>query len=409
MELRTQSSVRPSPPNTLFLGSFPPRECGIATFTKDVVDSYDLAVGATSDVVAIDEPGGESRIYPSRVIERLRADERASYRAVARTINAHPAKLLDVQHEYGLFGGTDGSWFLDLLQELEKPVVVSLHTVLPQAMSPYATDSHRSVARRVCERADAVVVLSQTGKDILIDEYGVDPAKLHVIHHGVPDVPFRSTDAAKAALGVADRMVISTFGLISRGKGLEYGIDAMRAVAKRHPTALYLILGQTHPSVRRHEGESYREELTARIAAYGLEKNVKLVDRYLEFDELIGYLSATDIYLTPYLNPVQIVSGTLAYAAGAGKAIVSTPYLYAEEILANGRGFLAPFRDADAIARAIVGLLDDPFLRRATERRAYRFGRQMTWPHVAAAYARVFEEVLPGGRYGGTSELVRPA
>jgi len=404
LELRTPPSVRPSPPKTLFLGSFPPRECGIATFTKDVVDSYDLAFGTESDVVAVDEPGGGDRVYPERVIARLRQDDRGSYRDVARAINAHPAKLVDVQHEYGLFGGEDGLWFLDLLQELEKPVVVSLHTVLP-----HATDSHRSVARRLCERADAVVVLSQTGKDILIDDYGVDPLKLHVIHHGVPDVPFRSTDAAKLAFGVSDRMVISTFGLISRGKGLEYGIEAMRAVVERHPQALYLILGQTHPSVRRHEGESYRHELSALVAQYDLQNNVRLVDRYLEFSELLRYLSATDIYLTPYLNPVQIVSGTLAYAAGAGKAIVSTPYLYAEELLAHGRGFLAPFRDAAALATAITGLLDDPFLRRATERRAYRFGRQMTWPHVAAANARVFEQVLPGGRFGGTSQLVRPA
>ncbi len=404
MELRTPPSVRPSPPKTLFLGSFPPRECGIATFTKDVVDSYDLAFGTTSDVVAIDEPGGGDRVYPARVIARLRQDDRDSYSDVARAIDLHPASLLDVQHEYGLFGGTDGSLFLDLLDEVKKPVVVSLHTVLP-----HATESHRTVARRLCERSDAVVVLSQTGKDILIDDYGVDPHKLHVIHHGVPDVPFRSTDAAKAAFGVSDRMVISTFGLISRGKGLEYGVEAMRSVVARHPNALYLILGETHPGVRRFEGESYREELTALVAEYGLQNNVKLVDRFLEFDELLSYLSATDIYLTPYLNPVQIVSGTLAYAAGAGKAIVSTPYLYAEELLAHGRGVLAPFRDAGALATAITSLLDDSFLRRATERRAYRFGRQMTWPHVAAAYARVFEEVLPGGRFGGTPQLVRPA
>ena len=403
MHFRTQSSPRPNQPRTLFLGSFPPRECGIATFMKDVVDSYDRAFGTVSDVVAIDEPGGEARAYPENVVARLRADDRASYRAVARAINAHPARLLDVQHEYGLFGGAHGVWFLDLLEELEKPVVVSLHTVLPKP-----TDEHRAVARRICERADAVVVLSQTGKDILVAEYGVDPEKLRVIHHGVPDVPFRATDAAKAKFGVSGRKVISTFGLISRGKGLEYGIDAMQAIVARHPDALYLILGQTHPNVRRHEGESYRTELLRRIDDLGLGENVKLVDRYLPFDELLDYLAATDIYLTPYLNPVQIVSGTLAYAVGAGKAIVSTPYLYAEELLAHGRGFLAPFRDADAIATALAILLDDPYLRRATERRAYRFGRQMTWPHVAKAYAKVFGDVLPGATVA-PAELVRPA
>jgi len=403
VELRTPTTSPSTQPRTLFLGSYPPRECGIATFMKDVLDSYDQVSGLSNEVVAIDEAGGEQREYPANVVARLRADDRSSYRAVAHAINAHPAEVLDVQHEYGLFGGPDGIWFLDLLEELTKPVVVSLHTVLPKP-----DDNHRATARRLCERADAVVVLSQTGKDILIDEYGVDPDKLRVIHHGVPDVPFRSTDVAKAKFGVSGRMVISTFGLISRGKGLEFGIDAMQAIVARHPEVLYLILGQTHPNVRRHEGESYRHELVARIAELGLQENVKLVDRYLEFDELLDYLAATDIYLTPYLNPVQIVSGTLAYAVGAGKAIVSTPYLYAEELLAHGRGFLAPFRDADAIAGALAALLDDPFLRRATERRAYRFGRQMTWPHVARAYARVFSSVLSEARFD-PSNLVRPA
>ena len=403
MQYRTTVPVQATQTRTLFLGSFPPRECGIATFTNDVVESFDRAFGTRSDVVAIDEAGAESRVYPSRVFARLYSDDRASYRITARAINDHPSDLLCVQHEYGLFGGPDGAWFLDLLEEVEKPIVVSLHTVLP-----HPTEEHRSVARGLCERADAVVVLSQTGKNILIDEYGIDPGKLHVIHHGVPDVPFRSTDGPKAKFGVADRLVVSTFGLISRGKGLEYGIDAMRAVVARHPQALYLILGQTHPNVRRHEGESYRAELSARIAELGLENNVKLVDHYLAFDELVEYLAATDVYLTPYLNPVQIVSGTLAYAVGAGKAIVSTPYLYAEEVLANGRGYLAPFRDAGAIAGALNLLFDDPFLRRATERRAYRFGRQMTWPHVARAYGRVFGGVLPERRFA-TNQLVRPA
>jgi glycosyltransferase involved in cell wall biosynthesis len=371
---------------------------------KDIVESIDRVSGTTSEIVAIDEPGAENRSYGSNVIARLSQDDRSSYKRIARAVNAHPAQLLDIQHEYGLFGGADGAWLLDLLEELEKPVVVSLHTVLPEP-----TDSHRSVARRLCERADAVVVLSQTGKDILVDSYGVEPEKLHVIHHGVPDVPFRSTDAAKAKFGFGGRTVISTFGLISRGKGLEYGIEAMRTVVKNHPEALYMILGQTHPSVRRHEGESYREELTALIASSGLENNVRLVDKYLEFDELIDYLGATDIYLTPYLNPVQIVSGTLAYAIGLGKAVVSTPYLYAKELLSESRGMLAPFRDPSGIAEAVGSLLDDPWLRRAIERRAYRFGRQMTWPHVARAYTRIFERVVPGDRFGGATRLERPA
>lgn len=402
---------RSQPPRTLFMGSFPPRECGIATFTKDVVDSFDATFGRRSDVIAIDEPGGGARHYPANVIGRLARNDRASYTQIAAQIDAHPSRLLNIQHEYGLFGGEGGAWFADFIERIRKPLVVSLHTVLPKP-SP----EHRALARRICARANAVVVLSQTAADILLSEYGVDASKTHVIHHGVPDVPFSPTEGAKASFGVGQRMVISTFGLISRGKGLEYAIDAMRTIVRSHPEALYLILGETHPEVRRNEGESYRESLQAKVAALGLQNNVTLVDRYLEFDELVNYLAATDIYLTPYLNPVQVVSGTLAYAVGCGKAIVSTPYLYAEELLANNRGFLAKFRDADSIARLVCGLLDDPALRRSTERRAYRFGRQMTWPQVSAEYGRLFAQLVPAARLPAihlpathSALLVRPA
>lgn len=380
------------PPRALFLGSYPPRECGIATFTKDVVDSYNRAFGISSQVVAIDEPGGEMRRYGPEVVARLAEQDRYGYAAVADFINRHPADLLNVQHEYGLFGGERGEWLVDLLRALQKPVVVTLHTVLPEP-----DETMLRVTRELCASAARVVSLSETGRSLLESVYGVDPETLRVIHHGVPDVPFQNTDAAKASFGIGQRTVVSTFGLISRGKGLEYAIEAMRDVVSRHPETLYLILGATHPVVRRHEGESYRESLLAKVREYGLQYNVQLVDKYLDFDELVGYLAATDIYLTPYLNPAQIVSGTLAYAVGCGKAIISTPYLYAQELLAHSRGFLCEFRDAPSIARRLNMLLDDPTLRRATERRAYRFGRQMTWPHVSVEYGNLFLELAPPG------------
>ncbi|HEY1975113.1 MAG TPA: glycosyltransferase family 4 protein [Candidatus Baltobacteraceae bacterium] len=378
------------PPRALFLGSYPPRECGIATFTKDVVDSYNRAFGVSSEVIAIDEPGGEVRRYGPEVVARIAEQDRFSYAGMARFVNRSAAQLINVQHEYGLFGGDRGEWLIDFLSALEKPAVLTMHTVLPEP-----DETMLRVTRELCAHASRVVSLSQTGRDLLETVYGIDPATLRVIHHGVPDVPFQSTDAAKASFGIGQRTVISTFGLISRGKGLEYAIEAMRTVVKRHPEVLYLILGETHPVVRRREGESYRESVQALVREYGLQYNVQLVDRYLDFDELVGYLQATDIYLTPYLNPVQIVSGTLAYAVGCGKAIVSTPYLYAQELLAHNRGFLCEFRDADSIARQLTMLLDDPALRRATERRAYRFGRQMTWPHVAVEYGNLFLELAP--------------
>jgi glycosyltransferase involved in cell wall biosynthesis len=378
------------PPGVLFLGSYPPRECGIATFTKDVVDSYDRAFGFRSQVVAIDEPGGDARRYPSEVVARLGEQDRYSYLQAADFINRHPSDVLNIQHEYGLFGGERGEWLIDLIHAVEKPVVVTLHTVLPDP-----DETMLRVTRELCGAASKVVSLSETGRGLLESVYGIDPESLAVIHHGVPDVPFRDTDPEKAAFGIGQRLVISTFGLINRGKGLEYAIEAMQAVVKRHPEALYLVLGQTHPVVRRNEGESYRESLIAMVRERGLQYNVVLVDKYLDFDELVGYLAATDIYLTPYLNPVQVVSGTLAYAIGCGKAVVSTPYLYAQELLAHNRGFLCAFRDAASIAQGVNMLLDDPALRRSTERRAYRFGRQMTWPHVANAYGELFSELCP--------------
>ncbi len=378
------------PPRALFLGSYPPRECGIATFTKDVVDSYNRAFGVSSEVIAIDEPGAEMRRYGPEVVARLSEQDRYSYGTVADTINRDSADLVNVQHEYGLFGGERGEWLIDLMRAVRKPVVVTLHTVLPNP-----DETMLRVTRELCDAAARVVALSETGRTLLESVYGVDPSTLRVIHHGVPDVPFQSTDAAKASFGIGQRAVISTFGLISRGKGLEYAIEAMREVVKRHPEALYLILGATHPVVRRQEGESYRESLQQKVREYGLQYNVQLVDKYLQFDELVGYLAAIDIYLTPYLNPDQIVSGTLAYAVGCGKAIVSTPYLYAQELLAHNRGFLCDFRDSKSIVRQLNLLLDHPDLRRATERRAYRFGRQMTWPHVAVEYGNLFLEVAP--------------
>jgi polysaccharide biosynthesis protein PslF len=380
------------PPHALFLGSYPPRECGIATFTKDMVDAYDRAFGFSSPVIAIDEPGADVRRYPPEVIGRIAEADRSSYAAAARYVNQYPVELVNIQHEYGLFGGERGEWLVDFLRLLEKPVVLTLHTVLPEP-----DEAYRRVTRALCEHSSKVVALSETGRALLESTYGIDPRLLDVIHHGVPDVPFQDTYAAKASWGVGQRTVISTFGLISRGKGLEYAIDAMRGVVKRHPETLYLILGETHPVVRRHEGESYRESLHSMVHDYGLHYNVQLVDKYLDFDEVVSYLAATDIYLTPYLNPAQIVSGTLAYAVGCGKAIVSTPYLYAQELLAHNRGFLCRFRDAASITERLNMLLDDPALRRATERRAYRFGRQMTWPRVAAAYGSLFGELSPRG------------
>jgi glycosyltransferase involved in cell wall biosynthesis len=377
----------------LVLGSFPPRECGIATFTKDVVDSLDARADVQCDVIALDERSNEERAYGRQVVARLKRDDRASYASLAAFINAQPASVLLVQHEYGLFGGEDGEAFLDLLAAVRTPVVVSLHTILT---APNA--HHRAVTQRICARANAIVVLSQTGKDILQRLYAVNDEAIYIIPHGVPNVPFMSTAGAKQTLGVGDRKIISTFGLLSRAKGLEDAIDAMRTIVIRHPDALYLILGQTHPLVRQHEGESYRDELFTLVAAKGLQRNVEFVDRYLSFADLVAYLSATDIYLTPYLNADQIVSGTLAYALGCGKAIVSTPYLYAKEVLGQNRGILCQFRDPSSMAAGVTTLLDHPQQRHAMERRAYKYGHGMIWSNVAMSYSHLFRNAMSNVR-----------
>jgi glycosyltransferase involved in cell wall biosynthesis len=377
-------------PKVAFVGSYPPRECGIATFTKDIVSSFGSLTTSPHWVIAIDERPDLLRAYPPEVVARIVRDEPETYRTAAETIAALSPDVVHIQHEYGLFGGEDGERIFDLLDRIRAPLAISLHTVIPNP-----SDHHRSIARRLCARADAVIVLSQAGKTILETEYGVDRKKLRVIPHGVPDVPFEPTERSKRALGLGGRTLISTFGLINRGKGLEYAIDALRTVVPHHPNVLYLILGETHPEVRRSEGEVYRESLKERIRAYGLERHVRLFDRYLGFEELIGYLRATDIYLTPYVNPVQIVSGTLAYAIGCGKAVVSTPYLYAQELLADQRGLLAEFRDGDSIATQLLALLDVPGLRRAISQRAYEYGRSMIWSHVSLQHLRLFRDIAP--------------
>jgi polysaccharide biosynthesis protein PslF len=377
----------------LFIGSYPPRACGIATFTKDVVDYYDAHAGVCSDVVAIDDRPDSPYAYGTRVVASLLQDDRSSYYHAARLIDRHPCEIVNVQHEYGLFGGEHGVWCVDLIETISKPAVLTMHTVLPDPKPDW-----RRTTQLLCRCATRVIVLSQTARQLLIDAYAIDPWKIDVVHHGAPDVPYQPTLPAKNLLGIGDRPTVSTFGLLSRGKGLEHAIAAMHLVARRHPEILYLILGATHPVVKRQEGEGYRASLLARIETLRLSRNVRMIDSYLTLDQLVTYLSASDIYLTPYRNPAQVVSGTLAYAFALGKAIVSTPYLYAQELLAAGRGLLAKFEDPLSIAHAIETYLDFPELRRATERRAYSFGRRMAWPRVATRYDAIFQRVAFASR-----------
>ena len=380
--------VMPRGGEKLFLGTFPPRQCGIATYTRDLIAAVDRATGGFSEVVAVDdsEPGA-GYAYSGRVVKRLRQHVRASYEEVARYVNEHPAATLNVQHEFGIFGGDDGDWLFDLLEPLHKPAIVTLHTVLPDP-APH----QRAVVRRLAGVAARIVVLSETGRSLLRDRYGVDPERVRTIPHGIPDVTFEPTEKYKRLFGFDGRFVVSTFGLLSRGKGLETAIEAIAKTARRIPNVLYAILGTTHPVVARREGEAYRDELRERIRSLGIARNVIMIDRYLSVADLLLYLAASDVYVTPYVNPDQIVSGALAYAAGAGKPVVSTPYLYARELLADGRGVLVPFADAAAMSEAFRRLESNATVRLAIARRAYEAGREMIWPRAGRAYAAVAGE-----------------
>ena len=372
----------------LFVGSYPPRECGIATFTRNLVASIEGSGFAACDVLAIDETAGCEREYPSEVVARIARDDRASYFAAAAFVNARPYDVVCVQHEYGLFGGHAGSMFLHFIKALQKPLVVSFHTVLS---APCV--AMREVAHEIGKRADKVVVLSRSGSGILEEHYEVKPGRIAMVHHGAPDVAFAKTAAPKQRLGLHGRKVVATFGLLNRGKGIEYAIDAIDAIRCDHPEVLYLVLGKTHPGVLCAEGEAYRSRLTALVEERHLQENVAFVDRYFGIDELLEYLAATDIYVTPYLDREQIASGTLAYAVGCGKAVVSTPYRHAVDLLGDGRGVFCNFAMAHSLATALDRLLSDDTLRDEFAAKAYAFGRSMTWDNVGREYAKIFSDL----------------
>ncbi len=381
--------VTAAKPRISYMASYPPRECGIATFTKDLVEAVDRAFpGNPGKIVALNESQATYR-YGPEVKFAVTVDDLESYREAADHINHSKADLLCIQHEYGLFGGSHGENLLGFLDGLKRPLVITLHTVLP---SP---DDHlRSVTRELVERAGATVVLAKKAFDILAEDYGVSTPTVRYIPHGVPNVRKLPSSSFKSVLGLEGRFTISTFGLINPGKGIEYAIRALPRVVQKYPNLLYLVLGETHPGVRKNEGENYRNYLHDLVSELGLKKQVKFNNRYLTKNEIVSYLMATNIYLVPYLNPNQIASGTLAYAVGAGRAAVSTPFIYARELLGGGRGMLVPFRDSEAIAEALSVLMGNPTLRADMAMAAYGYGRNMTWHNVARDYVRLFNSLL---------------
>jgi glycosyltransferase involved in cell wall biosynthesis len=375
-----------------FVSSYRPRRCGIATFSADLIAAVKAADrGVTCSVAAIDEPS-EIRLYGDEVRWRIRQEDAGSYRAAAEAINRSRVDIVNVQHEFGLYGTwTDGIYHDHLrpfLDTLRKPVVTTLHTVPPEP-----TPSMRDAIRSAVELSDAIVVMAQAAKGILADRYGLAKVPV-VIPHGMPAFRPHGRVGMKKKLGVPDRKIISTFGLVDPRKGIEYMIEAMPAIVATHPAALYVIAGQTHPELRRSDGERYRNQLVETVRRIGMQSHVSFIDEYMAQRDIIELLLASDVYVTPYLDPQQITSGTLAYALGAGKAIVSTAYLHAKEALADGRGILVPFRDSTALAEAVNSLLDHPDRKQAFERATYAYASDMSWPRTGEHWLALMRLVV---------------
>ena len=334
------------------IGDYLPRKCGIATFTADLCravagqyPSVDCTVGAVNDVA-------EGYDYPPEVRFEFSQQDLDSYRRAADFLNFSNADVVCLQHEYGLYGGPAGRHILALLRDLRMPIVTTLHTVLRDP-----TADHRRVMLGLADLSSRLVVMSQRGRAFLMDVYGVPEQKIDVIAHGIPDMPFVDPNSHKDQFGVEGKHVVLTFGLLSPNKGIEYALHALPEVIREFPNLVYMLLGATHPNLVREQGESYRLSLERLVGDLGIGKHVVFYNRFVELHELIEFIAAADIYLTPYLEPAQITSGTLAYAFGCGKAVISTPYWHAEELLAEGRGMLVPFRDSAAIARELCNLL----------------------------------------------------
>lgn len=369
------------------IGNYLPRRCGIATFTTDLCESLAAADPALSCFAIPVNDTPEGYAYPPRVRFELEQNEISSYQRAADFLNINNVDLVCLQHEYGIFGGPAGSHILALLRELRMALVTTLHTVLREP------DPHqRQVMLELAERSDRLVVMSNRAVDFLQEIYGVPPEKIDVIPHGIPDVPFVDPNFYKDQFGLQGKIVALTFGLLSPNKGIEYVIRALPEVLEHFPNVVYVVLGATHPHVRLREGESYRLSLERLARACGVAGHVIFHNRFVSLEELVEFIGAADLYITPYLNPAQIVSGTLAYTLGAGKAVISTPYWYAEEMLADGRGVLVPFRDSRALAAEMIRLLEDEAERHAMRKRAYLFGREMIWPRVAERYLECFQK-----------------
>ena len=372
-----------------FISSFLPRRCGIATFTSDLIRSATTAAGGEFEPIVIAMRSDDLK-YNDPVKFEIRENVKNDYICAANYINFSNVDLVSVQHEFGLFGGDAGSYLNLLLSRLNAPIITTLHTVLNEPGADY----YQSMVD-LCNCSYKVITMNKQGVNMLQDVYGVPAHKIQLIPHGIPDLPFVDTYYYKHKFGMENRKAILTFGLISQNKGIEVMLKAMPAIVKADPSVLYIILGMTHPSVLKYDGESYRLGLQRTVKELGLQNHVVFHNRFVNDEELHNFLCAADIYVTPYLNQEQLTSGTLSFAVGTGKAVVSTPYWAVMELLSDGRGKLVPFGDSEKIAEAVTEILKNDSLYYSLRRHAYEYGRSRTWPKIGEAYWKLFRSNLP--------------
>ena len=375
-----------------FISSYVPRQCGIATFTNNLANAIMQKIMKSNfQVVAINN--NVVYDYPPEVQYEIHQHKIEDYFTAAEFINLSTSNIISVQHEFGLYGGQQGRYIIRLLQNLQKPVITTLHTVLKNPNSKYYTS-----LIEVIDHTEKVVVMTKKAVEILKDIYKIPLEKIRMIPHGVPDYPFLETRPFKQKLGYEGKITILTFGLLSPNKGIEFMLQGLAPVVKENPRLFYIVLGITHPELKRTQGEKYRLKLMKLTQKLGLTENVKFIDKYTTFEELCQYLLAADIYVTPYLSKEQITSGTLAYAVGLGKAIISTPYWHAEELLADGRGILVGFGNVNELSEALAKLSTDEVLRQRLRKAAYEYGREMVWSKIADKYLKLFQEELKNER-----------
>ncbi|MFO7738507.1 MAG: glycosyltransferase family 4 protein [Desulfatiglandaceae bacterium] len=370
------------------IGNYLPRQCGIATFTTDLVEGLSAEAPDVNCWVAAMNDTPEGYPYPEKVRFEINQNKLTDYSVASQFLNISQMDIVCVQHEYGLFGGPAGSHLLKLMGDLRMPVVTTLHTVLKDPAPEY-----RDVMCKLSDLSDKMVVMSRKASEFLKDIYGVSEEKIAFIHHGIPDTPFIDSSFYKDKFGVEGKKVLLTFGLLSSNKGIENVLQALPAVIKKHPDVVYIILGATHPHILKFHGDAYRIMLQQLVRKLDIGEHVIFLNRFVSLRELCEFLGIADIYLTPYLEEAQITSGTLAYAMGTGKAVISTPYWYATEMLAEGRGKIVPFNNPDAMADQITALLDNDVERHAIRKKAYTFSREAVWKEVSRKYLQVFSEV----------------